>query len=122
MRKFSYLVILLFAGLLPRTGIAQGPFTMLKDKALIQVKSAKLDGVTFSKECESKACQAWKVFKSPKSWTRPASKLRGNPASKHCKAQGGKGIILRDAKKRQYDFCLFKDGSMVDAWGLYESR
>lgn len=101
---------------------ASQSFTMKtegKDKSL---KIVKLEGVNFSKDCEKKKCQAYKTYKSPKKVELKPSALAGNPASKFCGAQGGTGIILRDDKNRQYDFCRFEDESLVDAWGLYENR
>ncbi|MEN0060262.1 MAG: DUF333 domain-containing protein [Bdellovibrio sp.] len=45
--------------------------------------------------------------------------LFGNPASSYCWDVGGKSRILKDEKNNQYDYCVFNDGSMVDAWDLY---
>ena len=44
-----------------------------------------------------------------------------HPASVGCEQKGGESIILQDDKRNDYDFCLFKDGSMIDSWDLEKS-
>ena len=36
-----------------------------------------------------------------------------NPASQFCSEIGGRNIILEDFKLNDYDFCMFKDKSMI---------
>lgn len=37
----------------------------------------------------------------------------------YCWDVGAKNRILKDAQNNEYDFCVFDDGSMIDAWNLY---
>ena len=66
------------------------------------------------------SCEAWKVF-SGKAKTETESKipLAGDPAAKYCWDVGAKNRILKSADNKQYDYCVFNDGSMIDAWDLY---
>lgn len=114
-------LIFAFTGLFSLCAFTKS-FTIYEEGETSPVKTVKLEESVFSQDCEDKKCQAYQSFSSPKKAALKSGKLMGNPASKFCQAQGGKGIILRDSKNRQYDFCRFKDGSFVDAWRLYEKR
>ena len=48
--------------------------------------------------------------------------LRGHPASKACLRKKGSPIILEDTNKNQYDFCAFKDGSIIRSIDLKENK
>lgn len=43
----------------------------------------------------------------------------GHPASNYCKSKNGSSRILIGKDNKQYDYCLFQDGSMIDSWDLY---
>ena len=90
------------------------------------VKTQTIDGTLFSQGCAKKNCLAWKNYQNPKKVNLQEELMKGkeygHPASKFCSLQEGKNLILRDEKNRQYDFCHFKDGSMVESWGLYDRR
>ena len=45
-----------------------------------------------------------------------------NASSSYCWDVGAKARILKDAKNNEYDFCVFSDGSMIDAWNLYSKH
>ncbi len=93
-------------------------FTMLGDKdSIVEVKS--VDGIKYTNFHQS--ALALKALKSKKP-NLDSKKLIGNPASRNCTLLGGKSIILRDSKNRQYDFCRFQDESMIDSWSLYEKH
>lgn len=42
-----------------------------------------------------------------------------NPAALFCEAQEGRNLIAMNFKKQEFNFCRFKDGSMVNSWSLY---
>ena len=45
-----------------------------------------------------------------------------NLGAAHCHAVYGMNLIALDSKRNQYNFCRFKDGSMVNSWSLYFKR
>ncbi len=42
-----------------------------------------------------------------------------NFAAIHCANITGKNLIAFDADRKEYNFCFFKDGSMVNSWSVY---
>jgi len=52
----------------------------------------------------------------------PKTPLYGNPAARYCLDHGGLNRILKDSKRNEYDYCEFKDGSLVDAWDLLDAH
>lgn len=105
-------------------------FSLMVENGVKDVKTQTIDGAMFSQGCAQKDCLAWKTYQSPKMVNLQEELKKGlkkkneygHPASKFCSLQEGKNLILRDEKNRQYDFCQFKDGSMVESWGLYDRR
>lgn len=47
------------------------------------------------------------------------SPFHNNFGAIHCGLIGGKGLIAKTPSGDESDFCLFKDGSMVDSWSAY---
>lgn len=80
-----------------------------KDKVKINSLCSKLD-----KKC--KALIATKI-----KLTKTKHQDGSHPASIGCERKGGESIILQDEKRNDYDYCLFKDGSMIDSWDLEKS-
>ncbi|MCO4756053.1 MAG: DUF333 domain-containing protein [Bacteriovoracaceae bacterium] len=85
----------------------------------IEIEISEINGIKYGNY--NKSSMALHAFKQ-KNIQLKATVTLGDPASRYCKLTGGMSIILRDAKNRQYDFCKFKDGSMIDSWGLYEDH
>lgn len=46
----------------------------------------------------------------------------GNSGANYCWDVGAKNRILKDEKNNQYDYCVFEDGSMIDAWDLFSAH
>ncbi|MEK2643743.1 DUF333 domain-containing protein [Bdellovibrio sp. BCCA] len=67
------------------------------------------------------SCQAWDAT-SKKSKTDLTGPALGNPAARYCLEMGANNRILMDEKKREFDYCIFADGSMIDAWSLYNKH
>jgi putative hemolysin len=43
-----------------------------------------------------------------------------NLASDFCKKAGGHSEIFSDRKNSQYDFCVFKNGYIIDSWEYFQ--
>jgi len=88
-----------------------------------QIKMTEIQKAQFSASCLKNgkpSCEAWKVFSGkPKVETKSKVPLAGDPAAKYCWDVGSKNRILKSSDNKQYDYCVFADGSMVDAWDLY---
>ena len=66
------------------------------------------------------SCEAWNIFSGkPKPQSESKIPLAGDPAARYCWDIGAKNRILKSTDNKQYDYCVFSDGSMVDAWDLY---
>jgi putative hemolysin len=71
---------------------------------------------------KNKKCQALETAKTKKEMPVNNTGLAGNPASTYCLANKGVPRILKDEKRQEYDYCIFKDGSLVDSWDLYSKH
>lgn len=74
--------------------------------------------------CRSKAkCKAVIVANGkPFKAERSSGPVYHNAGASYCWDVGAKNRILKDAKNNEYDFCVFDDGSMIDAWNLYSKH
>lgn len=73
------------------------------------------------KSSKTPQCQAYSATKKNIiSLNKPNTPLAGHPAAYMCGSAGGVNRVLKDDKNNEYDYCEFKDGSMIDAWDLYE--
>lgn len=81
------------------------------------------EGVTLSKSCLKSGkmkCQAWDAVLNRRTPTpTPGVGVIGNPAARYCHDHNANNRIVLDAKKNEYDYCVFSDGSMIDSWSLY---
>ncbi|MGE5085029.1 MAG: DUF333 domain-containing protein, partial [Bacillota bacterium] len=88
-----------------------------------QIKMVEIQKAQFSANClkgGKLSCDAWKIFTGkPKQQSESKVPLAGDPAAKYCWDVGAKNRILKSTDNKQYDYCVFSDGSMVDAWDLY---
>lgn len=64
-------------------------------------------------------CEAWKASRKRVARTNLPQALGGNPAARYCLDAGGENRIAKTDAGQEYDYCLFKDGSLVESWGLY---
>lgn len=92
-------------------------------KSYRTVTMIERDGVTISKGCLKSGkmkCQAWAaVSKKIARAATPGVGVVGNPAARYCFDHNANNRILLDSKKREYDYCVFGDGSMIDSWSLF---
>jgi hypothetical protein len=97
-------------------------FTTFKDGKYESVKVQEHEGFHLSEACfktKTPKCQAWEATQKKVTASKSKIPLEGNPAARFCLDHEGLNRILIDKSNKQYDYCLFKDGSMVDAWDLY---
>jgi hypothetical protein len=64
-------------------------------------------------------CEAFEATKIKIELSESKTGFVGHPAARYCHDRKAMVRILIAEDKKQYDFCLFKDGSMVDAWELF---
>lgn len=121
MRRFLIIFIATFASLFCFADT--GTFKTFSDgtKKYQIVKTFDVEGVTISQGCKVKgkmSCEAWSAVINKRA---PASSsgVLGNPAAKYCGEYNAFNRIFLDAKGREFDFCVFKDNSSIDAWSLY---
>ncbi|WII73879.1 DUF333 domain-containing protein [Bdellovibrio sp. 22V] len=94
------------------------------NNAYTQVKTQKVDQVRVNDVCVTKKnCKALTAVKSKPFKIQPTkAPFVGNPGANYCWDAGAKNRVLKDQSNNQYDFCVFDDGSMVDAWDLYKAH
>lgn len=85
------------------------------------VEVAKVNSVKVNAFCiKNPSCEALKIVNGKPFKVRENNiALAGNPGANYCWDVGAKNRILKDAKGNEYDFCVFTDGSMADAWNLF---
>ncbi len=97
-------------------------YAVFTDEAYKIFKTKKYEEFELDMSCFKKAkpdCVAYTMAQvKPK---KPVFKHESinNIAAIHCADISGKNLIALDSKKREYNFCLFKDGSMLNSWSAY---
>jgi putative hemolysin len=96
----------------------------LSNGKYLDVKIVKIGKSKVSIDCQANtACTALKVANGKAFKIQLTSApFVGNPGANYCWDIGAKNRILKDEKNNQYDFCVFEDGSMIDAWNLYSKH
>ena len=93
-----------------------------KDDKYIPVVIKEHQGLHLSDVCLKKSpanCDAFNATKVVTTASATRTGTVGHPASRYCHDKNGVVRILISNDNKQYDFCLFKDGSMIDSWELY---
>lgn len=95
-----------------------------KEKKYQNVEVIKTLGVHVSSNCkntkESKTCMAlMALIKNSNLRYVSSTPLAGNPAARNCYAFDAVNRILFDRDRKEFDYCVFPDGSMIDAWSLF---
>lgn len=93
-------------------------------KTPTQVQTQKIGNFRINDLCVKKQnCKAMLVAKGkPFKVQETKAPFVGNPGANYCWDVGAKNRVLKDEKNNQYDFCVFEDGSMIDAWDLYRAH
>lgn len=97
-------------------------FQMRKGTDSIPVSIVEYNKLHLTKDClkgSAPKCLAFEATKKKGTLAKPEIKLLGDPASRYCHGKQGVSRILESSDKKQYDYCLFSDGSMIDSWDLY---
>lgn len=94
------------------------------NNAYTKVETKKVDNFRVNDVCvKNKKCKAMEVAKGKPFKIKPTkTPFVGNPGANYCWDAGAKNRVLKDSKNNQYDFCVYEDGSMVDAWDLYSAH
>lgn len=101
-------------------------FTFTVDGKTRKIETQKFNSTNLSADCFQKNaatpdCDAFRILsKKNVEEKRPDIPLAGHPAAYFCGSIGGLNRILKDEKNNDYDFCEFKDKSLIDAWDLYK--
>ena len=119
MRTYFFLLFFLFSieSLSKEIGLqyfVNGKYIGIK---IERIENLKINCSTKAK-CKALAVAKGKPFKAEES-TGPSYH---NAGASYCWDVGAKNRILKDAKNNEYDFCVFDDGSMIDAWNLYSKH
>lgn len=90
----------------------------------VDVAIVKVGDLRVNEICKkTSSCQALKTAKGKPFKTQESkAPTYGNPAANYCWDVGAKNRILKDSKNHEYDFCVFPDGSMIDAWNLHSKH
>lgn len=114
-------LLLLF--LLSSSSFAQSSLRIFENGSYKEIKIVEYQEAHFSSNCLKTGkphCKAWTAYSGkPAPATKSNTPLAGDPAAQYCWALGAKNRILKSSENKQYDYCVFKDSSMVDAWNIY---
>lgn len=104
---------------------ADGPqnYFFVENGKKVAVKVLAVESVNVNEVCEKdKTCKALKIFKGKSFTGKLKNVIQGNYAGTYCKLVSGSVLILIDKDGSQYEYCEFKDKSMIDAWALYNTH
>jgi putative hemolysin len=106
----------------PVPKLNKGEYAVFVEKAYIVFKTKEANELEFDISCfkngKTPACEAATAANN----TTPPKYKRENlfhPAALFCEARGGRNLIAIDHKKDEFNFCRFKDNSMVNSWAMY---
>ncbi|MFV3407676.1 DUF333 domain-containing protein [Bdellovibrio bacteriovorus] len=129
MRQIFTLLVLFLVLMTVNAGAA--PVRKLKmftpeTKKYVVVSVLDYQGLTLSESCLKNGkmnCDAWKAAQTKLDVAKtPNVGVIGNPAARYCLSHKALNRILLDAKKAEYDYCVFPDGSVIDSWTLYNKH
>lgn len=106
---------------LPIPHLAKNEFAIFSGTAYKALKTVEIDELILSSDCIIKGskptCLAYKASGNPLAGKEV--KFNGNPASDLCTNIEGQNLIALNSLQQEFNFCEFKDGSMVNSWSLY---
>ncbi len=97
-------------------------FALDTGEKIIKYNIVKVNNISVDDKCakDIQKCMAYKAVK--KKAKIPAKSetatLIGHPASKKCLNKGGAPLVLTDKLNNEYDFCIFKDKTLVNSWDI----
>lgn len=93
----------------------------IEDKYRI-FKTKKYEELEFDTSCfkgSKPDCDAYKFSQVRPINPPPKHEAMNNFAAIACENITGRNMIALDKDRNEYNFCLFKDGSMVNSWSMY---
>ncbi len=86
------------------------------------VKIESFEGFKINSTClasKPPKCQAYLATKIKLPLSKSPLPVEGHPAARYCLDHKALNRILLDKDRKQYDYCLFTDGSLIDSWDLF---
>jgi hypothetical protein len=125
MRSFAYWTIvstMVFSLISNASEFKLKKFDVKLDKD-VDVTVVELGKNRLSKSClkSGNQCLAILALKKKVSEPSPPTELLGHPAARYCQSHDATNLIFIDQKKNEFDYCLFKDGSFINSWDLYNA-
>lgn len=87
----------------------------------VKIEIKEHDGLWVNDQCINNFGKCLSFFINKNKAKKKAVKdpnLAGHPASSHCSAVGGTNEIFIDEQNNQHDYCIFKEGYIIDSWNL----
>lgn len=105
---------------------AETTLKLFENEKYRDIKIFEVMGTKISADCFKKGnpeCAAWKAYSGkPVKVSESKTDLAGNPAARYCGDLKSNNRILKATDGKEYDYCVFTDGSMVDSWSLYNKH
>jgi|GEM_PF-3558438 len=102
--------------------LKKGEYAVFIEDSYKVFKTKKFEDFELETSCfknEKPKCDAYSFAQvKPKPITLKHEGLN-NFAAIHCSEITGKNLIAFDDERKEYNFCLFRDGSMVNSWSVY---
>lgn len=99
-----------------------GNYRVFEKESYVDIKTRVFNNLELTEKCFKSVlpkCDAFDATIKKTPLSKSTTDMLGNLSSRYCHDKGGSSRILIDNDNRQFDFCLFKDKSMIDAWDLY---
>lgn len=105
--------------------INPGEYAIFIDGSYEVFKTKKFENLELDLKCFKNgmpSCEAYSFSQmKPTSSDLEKNKIN-NFAAAHCHAIYGINLIALDHKKNEFNFCRFKDGSMVNSWSVFMKK
>lgn len=97
-------------------------YAVFIDESYKIFKTKTFEKLELSENCFKKTkpdCIAFAVSQSKPGPVKITTEGATNLAAINCANVGGKNLIGMNAKRDQFNFCRFEDGSMITSWSMY---
>lgn len=116
------MINLLFLFITTTLAASSTTFKMYDGDRYVEVNIQQQGKLRLTSDCfkgKAPKCDAFTASTKKVVAREPQNSTHGHPAVRYCHDKGGFARILISADNKQYDYCRFNDGSMVDSWDLY---
>lgn len=98
--------------------------TLVTSQNRAELLFQRQDGVLIDQKCKAKLanCLAYQRLKARKPAAQAGLTNASSPATAYCEENEGSVFLLSNEAREEISICAFPDGTMVDAWGLFEKR